>query len=122
VLAVFFDWQAQSQAVVDAVRLNAAEKARTRCLLVDATGLIIAASDHRGVLTESVSLRSTNKALGHYHDDQAHQVIAYALTPGYETYRGLGWYGVLIQADLATHALGALVGGPSGTPATATKR
>jgi hypothetical protein len=101
VLAVFFDWQAQSQAVVDAVRLTAAEKSRTRCLIVDAKGLIIAASDHAGVLTDSVILKSKNRALGHYHDDEDNEVIAFALTPGYETYKGLGWYGVLIQTDIA---------------------
>ena len=24
-------------------------------------------------------------------------VVGYALTPGYETYQGLGWYGVIVQ-------------------------
>jgi len=24
-------------------------------------------------------------------------VVGYAATPGYETYRGLGWYGCLVQ-------------------------
>lgn len=27
------------------------------------------------------------------------QLIGFALTPGYETYKGLGWYGVLIQQN-----------------------
>ena len=25
--------------------------------------------------------------------------VAYALTPGYETYEGLGWYGCIVQAE-----------------------
>ena len=99
VLSVFFDWQAQSQTVVDAVRLTPAEKARTRCLIIDGTGLVIAASDHSGVLKEVIALHKQAKPMGHYHDQEGMRTIAYALTPGYETYRGLGWYGVLIQSD-----------------------
>jgi hypothetical protein len=29
--------------------------------------------------------------------DPTGTVIGYALTPGYETYRGMGWYGVIVQ-------------------------
>jgi hypothetical protein len=29
--------------------------------------------------------------------DAAGRLIAFHLTPGYETYRGLGWYGVIEQ-------------------------
>ena len=108
VICVFFDLQAQSQTVVDAVRLLPEEKARTRCLIVDAQGLVIAASDRQGVLTEIVHLQNQNKTLGHYRDERNSQVIAYALTPGYETYKGLGWFGVLIQSDPQTI-------GPSGS-------
>ncbi|MEP1895661.1 MAG: hypothetical protein ABJQ98_04210 [Alloalcanivorax venustensis] len=35
---------------------------------------------------------------GYYMDGD--RLVAFALTPGYETYRGLGWYGV-IECDLA---------------------
>ena len=31
------------------------------------------------------------------------RLVAFALTPGYETYRGLGWYGV-IECDLTRRA------------------
>jgi hypothetical protein len=99
VICVFFDWQAQSQTVVDAVRLLPEEKARTRCLIVDAQGLVIAASDRQGVLSEVIRLQNHDKSLGHYRDQRNDQVIAYALTPGYETYKGLGWFGVLVQHD-----------------------
>ena len=63
------------------------------------TGLVIAASDHSGVLKEVIALHKQAKPMGHYHDQEGMRTIAYALTPGYETYRGLGWYGVLIQSD-----------------------
>lgn len=96
VLGIFFDWQAQSQGVVDSVRLSEDERARTRCLLLDRRHRIIAASDRRGVLTDSFPLRTDGQTHGSYADDRGH-VVGFALTPGYETYKGLGWYGVIVQ-------------------------
>lgn len=96
VLGVFFDWQTQSQAVVDSVRLTSEEKARTRCLLVDSRGRVIAASDGKGVLSETIALKAEGKAQGSYSEGDG-AVVGFALTPGYETYKGLGWYGVIRQ-------------------------
>lgn len=96
VLGIFFDWQAQSQAVVDTVRLTEEERPSTRCLLVDRRHRVIAASDKRGVLSEIYTLRTESQAHGSYTDDEGN-VIGFALTPGYETYKGLGWYGVILQ-------------------------
>jgi hypothetical protein len=98
VLGIFFDWEAQAQAIVDGVRLTPEERARTRCLLVDSRHRIIAASDGQGVLTNSFLLKTSTGPQGHYDADGA--VVGYAKTPGYETYRGLGWYGVIVQRDL----------------------
>lgn len=96
VLGVFFDWQAQSKAVLESVRVSDDEKGRTRCLLVDRRHRIIASSDGRGVLSETFPLKSDGQKQGCYTDDQGN-VVGFALTPGYETYRGLGWYGVIVQ-------------------------
>lgn len=95
-LGIFFDWAAQSQAVVDSVRLTPEEKAMTRCLLVDRRHRVIASSDRSGVLTESINLRTDGQKQGNYLDDKGN-VVGFAHTPGYETYAGLGWYGVIIQ-------------------------
>lgn len=97
VLAVFFDWLTQGQKVVNSARLSDDEKVRTRCLLVDRGMRVIAASDGQGVLTETFPLRLGGTPMGSYTDEKDH-VVGFALTPGYETYRGLGWYGVLVQA------------------------
>lgn len=94
-LGIFFDWERQAQAIVDGVRLAPAERARTRVLILDRDGLVLAASDRQGVLTERVTVR-TDEATGYYQDERG-RTIGYALTPGYETYQGLGWYGVLVQ-------------------------
>ncbi|MFD1626220.1 methyl-accepting chemotaxis protein [Azospirillum griseum] len=95
VLGIFFDWEPQAAAVVQGVRLEDTERERTRCLLLDARHRVIAASDGRGILTESLPLRRGAGSMGHYLDGD--RVIGYALTPGYETYKGLGWYGVIVQ-------------------------
>jgi hypothetical protein len=97
VLGVFFDWQTQSKAVIDSVRLSDEERPRSRCLLVDHNHRVIAASDGAGILSEVFPLKTDGQTQGSFTDDRGH-VVGFALTPGYETYRGLGWYGVITQA------------------------
>jgi hypothetical protein len=95
-LGIFFDWGPQAQAIVEGVRLSSEEWNRTRCLLLDAKGMVIAASDRRGILDERVDLHADGADAGFYTDAHG-AVVGYSLTPGYETYRGLGWYGAIIQ-------------------------
>jgi hypothetical protein len=97
VLGIFFDWEAQGRAIVNGVRLSPSEKAITRCLLVDSRHRIIAASDGQGLLNAHFPLRTEQGPQGCYADKG--RVVGYALTPGYETYQGLGWYGVILQDD-----------------------
>jgi hypothetical protein len=52
VLGVHFDWKPQAQAVVDGVRLTTEERTRSRVMLLDQKGRVLASSDGRGVLTE----------------------------------------------------------------------
>ncbi len=56
---------------------------------------IISLSDDQGVLHEQVHLQESGKTVGYYQND--HTVTGYALTPGYKTYPGQGWYEVVIQ-------------------------
>ncbi len=98
-LGIFFDWEPQSNAVVDRVRLTPEERQRTRSLLIDSQGRVIAASDRQGVLRETIRLAGDGGAMGNYVDDRG-RIVGYARTPGYETYRGLGWYGVIVQDRL----------------------
>lgn len=56
---------------------------------------MIAASDNVGILSETFPLRASGES-GHYTDENG-AMVGFALTPGYETYRGLGWYGVIVQ-------------------------
>ena len=97
VLGIHFDWRPQAQAVVDGVRLTPEEGARSRVMLLDAKGRVLAASDRRGELDETFALPASDLDLGSY--DAEGVTVGYALTPGYETYRGLGWYGCIAQKD-----------------------
>ena len=56
VLAIHFDWEPQARAIVQGVRVGAADKARV--LLVDSNFRVIAASDGQGLLTERVQLQA----------------------------------------------------------------
>jgi hypothetical protein len=96
-LGVFFDWRPQAAGVVRGVRLTPEERDRTRCVLIDSKHRVLAASDDRDVLTGYFPLQTHDHPNGGYYSDATGSQIGYALTPGYETYQGLGWYGVLIQ-------------------------
>lgn len=96
VLGIHFDWGPQADAVVRGVRLSPEERDRSRVLLVDATGLVLAASDGNGVLRERISLPACQQECG-FATDQSGRTVAFHRTPGYETYRGMGWSGVIVQ-------------------------
>jgi hypothetical protein len=96
VLAAHFDWGPQSQTIVDNVRLTPEERGRTRVMLLDAQSRVIAASDRRGVLSETFALEHGGRDSGTYVDPRG-ATIGFHRTPGYETYRGLGWYGCIVQ-------------------------
>jgi hypothetical protein len=95
-MGIFFDWRPQAEAVVKGVRLSDEEWARTRCLLVDQNLRVLAASDAKGELSETISLKTGAGTMGSYADGSG-RIVGYSLTPGYETYRGMGWYGVILQ-------------------------
>ena len=97
VIGIHFDWQSQAQVVVDRVRLADEDRKSSRCMILDTHGTVIASSDRRGILTEQFDLRrkTPDKTTGFFVDRDT--LVGYALTPGYETYKGLGWWGVITQ-------------------------
>jgi len=62
-------------------------------MILNAQHRVIAASDGKGLLTEIYPLVTNRDASGYYRE--ADKLIAFAETPGYETYRGLGWLGCI---------------------------
>lgn len=98
VLAIFFDWAPQAAAVVNGVALSEDERERARAMLVDAAGRVLACSGPPGSAPSAWPLRTEGRERGYYLDGE--HLVAFAQTPGYETYEGLGWYGA-IAYDLA---------------------
>jgi hypothetical protein len=97
-LGIFFDWQVQGRTIVEGVRLSADEKLKSRCLIIDRNHRIIADSAGTGELSEHFPLDTRGGERGYYTDNFG-STVGYALTPGYETYEGLGWYGVIVQNE-----------------------
>jgi hypothetical protein len=93
VLAIHFDWETQARTIVEGVRVD---DDRARVLLVDSNFRVIASSDGQGLLTERMPLTVNGSKSGVYKDGAGPQV-AFHLTPGYETYKGLGWFGVIVR-------------------------
>lgn len=91
-LGIFFDWAPQAAAVVAGASLGAEERG-ARVMLLDAGFRVIAASDGRGLLEERYPLQTGGRTRGCYRDGE--RIVAFACTPGYETYRGLGWWGCI---------------------------
>jgi len=96
ILAIHFEWEPQARAIVEGVRVSEEERDATRVMLVDADSRVIASSDGSGILSERLPLQTDGKRSGHYRDSDG-ATIAFHATPGYETYAGLGWYGVIAQ-------------------------
>ncbi len=93
-LVIFFDWQTQAQAVVDGVKFSDEERERGRALILDSAHRVIASSDGKGVLTEVMNLPALKEPTGQLRSKDG-TLLGYAKTPGYETYRGMGWFGVI---------------------------
>ena len=93
VLAIHFDWETQARTIVEGVRVD---DDKARVLLVDSKFRVIASSDGQGLLTEHMPLTVNGSKSGVYKDGAGPQV-AFHLTPGYETYQGLGWFGVIVR-------------------------
>lgn len=99
VLAIHFDWEPQARAIVEGVRIAEEEREATRVLLIDADQRVIASSDGHGILAERLSLPIKGRRAGFDHLPDG-TLAAFHATPGYETYRGLGWYGVILRKGL----------------------
>jgi hypothetical protein len=97
VLAIHFDWAPQAAAIVNGVRISPQDRERTTVMLVDASHRIIASSDPRHRLRDRFPIQTSGRRHGFYAREDG-TTIAFHATPGYETYQGLGWYGVIVQA------------------------
>jgi uncharacterized protein YukE len=96
VLGIFFDWEPQATDIVKGVTLSEEEAKTTRVMLLNANHRVIASSTPFS--DGEIYPLEPKEACGYY--QRGRKLISYALTPGYETYKGLGWYGC-IESKLA---------------------
>lgn len=92
VLGIFFDWTPQAKAVVEGVGLTEEERECSRVMLLDSNYRIIA-DTHQEVLGSVYPLKRDKSLHGYYQNESC--LVSFAETPGYETYKGLGWLGVV---------------------------
>lgn len=95
VLAVHFDWEAQARSVVAAGSAGRTSNA-SRVLITDRNGLVLAASDDQNILGEVLPLSPKSADHGIMTDGKGKE-YAFQRTHGFETYEGLGWFGVIDQ-------------------------
>jgi hypothetical protein len=91
VLGIFFDWEPQAAAIVGGCSLSADERQTTRVMLLNAAHRVIASST-RFSDGEIYPIQAAGDR-GYY--QKGAKLVSYASTPGYETYRGLGWFGCI---------------------------
>jgi len=96
VMGIFFDWAPQAATIVQGLALSEEERKTSRVMLLSADHHVLAASDGRDILTGKVVLETEGRTRGWYR--RGGSIIAFARTPGYETYQGLGWYGCIEAA------------------------
>jgi len=93
VLAVHFDWERQAHSVV-APQATVPSSDHSRIMIADRDGMVLAASDGQGILTEVLPLSRLSPDHGVMTSPKGLE-YAFQRTPGFETYEGLGWFGVI---------------------------
>ncbi|WP_114088047.1 methyl-accepting chemotaxis protein [Thalassospira profundimaris] len=95
-MGIFFDWETQADSVVNSVSFAEEEAPRTRVMIVDRNFNVIATSDGMSRREERFILQLGKNDKDSYLLEDG-TIVAFALTPGYETYEGMGWRGVIVQ-------------------------
>lgn len=101
VLGVIFNWTALASAVLANASLSSEESARTLRLIVDKEAKILASSrplpaGYQLPLDKIPNLLKQSKGYAHVEWDHEPACIAFAKSPGFETY-ATGWHAILIQ-------------------------
>jgi hypothetical protein len=101
VLGIVFNWERFANTIVDEVCLSPEEKRRTRIVIVDPTGRVLADSEHR-VLEDTIEFSERSRLFAGKKSflitnvDGQEACIGHAASAGFETY-ATGWHSLLIQ-------------------------
>ncbi|MDX1929072.1 MAG: methyl-accepting chemotaxis protein [Pirellulaceae bacterium] len=101
VLGVIFNWSSLAEPILRNLPIAAEERAHTECLIVDASGHILASHlgcDHNSMLHLAEFNRVLSESKGYFTADYQGRpcCIAHAKAPGFETY-STDWYSLIIQ-------------------------
>ena len=96
-IGIFFDWKNQADSVLKGVRLSEDERSRSRLMIIDDNHRIIASSDTQNQLGERIELQTKAAQSSGYSILSKNLIQGYSITPGFETYAGMGWLGVIEQ-------------------------
>ena len=97
VIGIFFDWENQARSIINGVRLTEEERSRSCVMMVDASNNILASSNPQASLGQRIALTTKAGQASGYSVQPNNALQGYSLTPGFETYPGMGWYGVIEQ-------------------------
>jgi len=97
VIGIFFDWENQARSIINGVRLTDEERSRSCVMLVDAGNNVLASSNPQAALGQRIALMTRAGQTSGYSVQLNNSLQGYSLTPGFETYPGMGWYGVIEQ-------------------------
>ena len=104
-LGVYFDWQAQGQAIVEKeANLPPQVAEKTTIMLLDGSSKVIAATNPSLLFTHFALQKKVGQDKGSYYDRNG-AIVAFAKTLGYEDYDGLGWHGVVVQETESDEAI-----------------
>lgn len=102
VLAAIFKWREFSQRIVNETALTEEDRSKTRVLLCDDVGNVLADSKEK-ILQEKINFIGRNdlfkKDKGFLVEKKTDriQLISHALSPGYEGYQSTKWHSLIIQ-------------------------
>jgi len=101
VLGIIFNWKALGQTAVEQIPLSAAERSRTRAVLLDQQGRILADTMPELAATtlefpERLSLFHGKRGVVATQVDGRSVLVCHAASPGFETYR-TGWHALLLR-------------------------
>lgn len=102
VLAAVFKWREFAQRIVNETALTEEEKTKTRVLICDNSGNILADSKEK-ILQETINFKEKNnlfkkeKGFTIQEKNEGIQIISHALSPGFEGYRSTEWHSLIIQ-------------------------
>ncbi|BDQ30628.1 methyl-accepting chemotaxis protein [Nitrosopumilus zosterae] len=102
ILGAVFKWTEFAQRIVNETSLSSEEKSKTRVLLCDDAGNVLADTKER-ILKQTISFKGKNdlflkeKGFSVVEKDGVKKIICHALSPGFEGYRSKEWHSLIIQ-------------------------